>query len=387
MRKFCSFFFISIFLFCFSITSYASGLDSYASLKTKYENGGPIRVLLVPGHDNEFSGANYGGVREADMNLKLAKMINGYLSQDPNIQVTMARDDNGYNPDFLAYYNQNSSRIMQNVANQSALINEAIQNGEIQIPDQVPHADATTTVVDELYTLNSWIDTKGFDLVLHIHFNDYGGRYADKTGKYSGFSVYVPDQRLINATTSQFFGDSIAKRLSATLYKSNDPAEKAGTDKAGAIPDFYLIAMGSYNSVSTPRALVEYSYIYEPQLQNDFFNVTANVLARGTVAGVQDFLNGKKVAGKTNLDYFWQNNLSSIYKKASSQVLALQYGLSELGFYPAKGLPRSSCPFSGVFGPCTTKALSAFQASQGLKQTGVTGPVTRQTLNNLFPDN
>lgn len=375
-----------LYFFYFVFVAQAASVDTYSALKTRYLAGGPIKILLVPGHDDEFSGASFNGAREADLNLQLARTLAGYLSQDPKIKVTLERDQNGYNQDYLNYFNANVSQVMQGVSNQSAITQQAIKTGEVIIQNQVPHANATTTVVQRLYVLNNWIDTQGFDLVMHIHFNDYGSRYADRSGKYSGFSIYVPDSKLLNATTSKKFGDAIGQRLSETLYKSNYPAEKAGADKSGAIPDFYLIAMGAYNSVAVPRALVEYSYIYEPQLQDNFFAVTANVLARGTASGIFDFLAGKKVANQTNLDYFWQKDLS-VSKKPSAGVLALQYALSELGFYPAKNLTRVSCPFTGIFGNCTTKALNAFQASRNLSQTGMAGPATRQLLNQIFTDN
>lgn len=370
----------------FPFTTQAAGLDSYASIQAKYKSGQKVRILLVPGHDNTFYGTSFDGVKEADLNLELAKVIGGYLSQDPNIEVTMARDDQGYNPVFLTYFNANKDAVMHVLSGQTGMIKQAIADGEIQIAAQVPHADATTTVVQTLYALNSWIDEQNFDLVLHIHFNDYGSRYSDKEGKYSGYSIYVPDQQLLNATTSQSFGDAIGKRLMATLYKSNDPPEKKDADKYGAIPDFYLIAMGAYKTVEAPRALVEYSYIYEPQLQPDFYLLTAGVLGRSTVLGIQDFLSSKKVVTSKNLTYFFQNNLA-VSKTASSDVLALQYGLSELGFFPAKGLTRVNCPFSGIFGNCTKKSLMAFQASHGLSQTGGVGPATLKALNKIFNSN
>ena len=383
MKKFLLFLLIPILLL--PLFSHAAGLDDYAVIKAKYKSGQKVRVLLVPGHDDVFSGTGFDGVREADLNLELAKTIKGYLAQDPKVEVTLSRDDQGYNPDFLTYFNANKNSIMDIVSGQAGMIKQAISEGEILVNSQVPHADATTTVVQTLYALNSWIDYSHFDLVLHIHFNDYGSRYSDKEGKYSGFAIYVPDGQLLNAKVSKSLGDAIGGRLMKTLYKSNQISEKKDADKFGSIPDFYLIAMGAYKTVEAPRALVEYSYIYEPQLQSDFYSVTSHVLARATVAGIQDFLAGKKVSTTKNLGYVLQNNLKTS-KTANTDVLALQYGLSELGFFPAKGMTRTNCSFVGIFGNCTRQAVLAFQASRGIDLTGTVGPATRQAFNKIFND-
>ncbi|HAO64473.1 TPA: hypothetical protein DCQ44_00645 [Candidatus Taylorbacteria bacterium] len=384
MKTTLSFLLISLVtLTVFPFGSSAAGLESYDAIKAKYAGAQKVRILVVPGHDDEFFGTSFNGVREADVNLELAKTIRDYLVHDPNIEVTLARDEQGYNPNFLAYFNENKDLIRKTVASQAAAIKLAMTNGEIIVDSQVPHANAVDQVAQQLYGLNSWTDHENFDLVLHVHFNDYGSRYSDKEGKYSGYSIYVPDQKLLNATTSKYFGDAIGKRLMTTLYKSDQTSEKKEADLYGAIPDFYLIAMGAYKTTQAPRALVEYSYIYEPQLQSPFTLVTAHMMARATASGIQDFLAGKKVSTAKNIEYGWDKTLG-VSKVADQDVLMLQYGLSELGFYPAKGLTRASCPFSGIFGTCTKKAVMAFQASRGLSQTGGVGPGTRKALNTIF---
>lgn len=377
-------FLISVMLFPF--VTYAVGLDSYETIQDKYKNGQNIQILLVPGHDDDFSGASFGDLKEADLTLKMAKVLGGFLSKDPKIKVTLLRDDNGYNPNFLQYFNLNKKQIMLDVKDKKIRLQQKITDNGISIDNQVSHFDATDTTVERLYGINSWIENQSFDLVIHIHFNDQGSEYSNKGKKYSGFSIYVPDQELLNATTSQILGDNIGRHLFNTIYKSNFPEEKSYSNKYGVIPDFYLIAMGSYQTAETPRTLIEYSYIYEPQLNKDFFNLTAQTLSRATASGIHDFLAADKLSKQKNLEYNWQNTLK-VSKSSNLDVLALQYGLSELGFFPIRKMTQNECPFSGVFGNCTKKALLAFQSSNAIEKVGFVGPATRKKLNIIFKNN
>lgn len=58
-----------------------------------------------------------------------------------------------------------------------------------------------------------------------------------------------------------------------------------------------------------------------------------------------------------------------------NDVLELQKILKSLGFNPG--------PFDGIFGTSTEKALREFQASTGLQQDGILGPMTLKCLNDL----
>jgi len=67
-----------------------------------------------------------------------------------------------------------------------------------------------------------------------------------------------------------------------------------------------------------------------------------------------------------------------------TDVLSLQYALKELGYYPPTGKDRGDCPFTGVYGACTKKAVRNFQTAYGLSAVGVVGPATLKELNKLF---
>src|SRR3989344_789058 len=61
------------------------------TLQATYQ-AGKISVLLVPGHDNEFYGTKFGQLREADVNLAIARHLYDYLAADGHFTVSTARD-------------------------------------------------------------------------------------------------------------------------------------------------------------------------------------------------------------------------------------------------------------------------------------------------------
>src|SRR3989338_4833702 len=62
-----------------------------AAMQAAYQNR-VLRLLVIPGHDNQFSGAVFNGVREADLNLELAKYLEHFLLEDGHFQVGSSRD-------------------------------------------------------------------------------------------------------------------------------------------------------------------------------------------------------------------------------------------------------------------------------------------------------
>src|SRR5688572_18181382 len=77
-------------------------LFSFSTLKIQAAE--PFRVLLVPGHDNESVGAQYGNVKEAAMNLAVARRIHAILKKDKRFQVFITRDTRGYTKAFENYF-------------------------------------------------------------------------------------------------------------------------------------------------------------------------------------------------------------------------------------------------------------------------------------------
>ena len=109
--------------------------------------------------------------------------------------------------------------------------------------------------------VKSKTNENNIDIVLHIHFNDYPGRKYDLPGKYSGFSIYIPEAQLPNYRISQGIAESIRKELEKIQSASNFPKEKETV-----VEDQQLIAVGSNASRDGASVLVEYGYIYEDKI-------------------------------------------------------------------------------------------------------------------------
>src|SRR3989344_5649972 len=63
-----------------------------------------IKILLVPGHDDEVWGAQYGNMKEADMTLALATKIYNLLKKDEKFEVYITRSSEGYTKEFADYF-------------------------------------------------------------------------------------------------------------------------------------------------------------------------------------------------------------------------------------------------------------------------------------------
>jgi len=85
-----------LFILIFSATLFLPVFHAAASA--------PIKILLVPGHDNTAWGARYGNVKEATMTLAVAAKIYNILKQDKRFDVYITRDDLGYTKEFTDYF-------------------------------------------------------------------------------------------------------------------------------------------------------------------------------------------------------------------------------------------------------------------------------------------
>src|SRR3989344_5385054 len=98
MKIYSLFIFYLALLLVFFSTALAYNTKPTSRDTAQPEEKKPIKILIVPGHDNQFSGAVFNGVREADLNLELAKKLVSSLAEDTRLYVTIARDDSGYIP-------------------------------------------------------------------------------------------------------------------------------------------------------------------------------------------------------------------------------------------------------------------------------------------------
>ncbi|MDO8482207.1 MAG: N-acetylmuramoyl-L-alanine amidase [bacterium] len=347
-----------------------------------------LRILVVPGHDNEFVGTNYKGVTEADMTLPLGKELARLLSEEDKFDVILSRDDNGYMPELAYYFREQKEEILEFVASKKKIMKNLEAAGKVSLmTDGVYHNDAPSPVVVRLYGINKWANENDVDLVVHVHFNDYPRRKRASPGTYSGFSIYVPEQQFSNARSSKDIADAVSKQLQTYYPPSNMPKEGNGV---GVVEDQELIAIGAFNTLDPAALLIEYGYIYEPQFLNPTIrSKVIEDLAIQTYIGIHNFFGVSlpKLAGKYNtalLPHTFQDVLAAGVKNNLS-VLSLQAALVLEGVYPPDEFDDHACPLAGTYGPCTKKSIADFQKKYNiLGESGKLGAKTIQKLNELY---
>jgi N-acetylmuramoyl-L-alanine amidase len=245
----------------------------------------PIKILLVPGHDNEVWGSQYGNIKEADMNLVLANQIFNTLKNDKNFKVYITRDKNGYTKEFSEYFLNKKEDILLFKENAKKKTKENILNGGFIQKINVPHVLVNSEMSLRLYGINKWASENKIDVVIHVHFNDYPRKNKWVKGKYKGFSIYVPEGQMANSSLSLSLAKDIFSQLSKKYAKSTYEKESNGI-----IPDQSLIALGSNNSLieSTRSVLIEYGYIYrfgDSVMRRKSYKTMSDL----TVKGVKDY--------------------------------------------------------------------------------------------------
>ena len=249
-----------------------------------------FKVLIVPGHDTASPGAYFGGLREADLTLAAAKELVADFLSDKNIEARLARTDQGYDPELAAYFAEHRTDILSYRASQTAQMQGYLASGDIASNVLVGHNFAPSEVVIKLYGINKWANEQGYDLILHIHFNDVPRPNRSLPGWPTGFAIYVPEHQFSNAKGSLAIGQAIQKRL-LDLYRASTLPQEANSP----VEDQELIAIGSNNSLDASSVLIEYSYIYEPLVQQQLLRAPSiSNMAELTYLGVEDFLTKKR---------------------------------------------------------------------------------------------
>lgn len=337
-----------------------------------------VRILIVPGHQPEKGGTDYKGVYERDVVVDIADALAALLQKNPHYEVMVARTKSEWNPILQSYFDTHALEIDTFRQSQALQMANHLADGSI-LPqeDQVYHTTVPSEAAEQLYGINKWAGEHAYDITLHLHINDYAGRREADADPYTGFAVYAPNHQFSNAEASLAIGRAIAARLNAYHATSTLPKESAGV-----VEDQQLIAVGSNNSANAAALLLEYGYIYEPQLQDASVRPLAiEDYAYETYLGLQDFF--KDAAGMSYgtaaLPYDW-SRISGIKRERGPQIYALQSALRALGYYPPSGESFSDCPLSGVVGSCTRAATMAFQRAHDLTATGLVGERTRAAL-------
>ncbi|MBI4059645.1 N-acetylmuramoyl-L-alanine amidase [Candidatus Giovannonibacteria bacterium] len=343
-----------------------------------------IKILIVPGHDSMFWGTDFRGVKEADLTLKLGEELFRLFQGDAVFDVAISRTAAGYDRALAEFFEEKKDEIREFMNTQRELMKRHMDLGEISSNVIVQHNNAPGEMRLKLYGINKWANDNGIDILIHVHFNDYAGRSRSLPGRYSGFSIYVPERQYSNAKGSQALAASIFNRL-AEFYASSDLPK----EDAGVVEDQELIAVGANNTLDGAVALVEYGYIYEPLVQGEKTReVAISDLALKTYLGVTDLFKsgGKREDGAFEtkfLPYQWERNVSR-GARADLDVAALQAALILEGVYPPGNVSKNDCPLSGNFGSCTERALKDLQTRYELSPTGRLDGNTRAKLNELY---
>ncbi len=250
----------------------------------------PVRVLIVPGHDNEVWGAQYGYVKEADMNLALATRLYNILKKDKRFKVYITRDNLGYTTEFANYFaNMDSITTFKEDAQKDR--QEEIASGDFVVKEGAPHASAGKDVALKLYGFNKWANENNIDAIIHIHFNDYFRSNKWEVGKYKGFTVYMPEAQMANAKTSDILAKYIFSELKKKYTPSNFPKESGGLAS-----DQQLIALGASGTLdsSVRSVLIEYGYIYEKKFRTYTLRKKAyTTMAQLTATAMKKYFFGK----------------------------------------------------------------------------------------------
>lgn len=369
-------------------TQSTTSADLQNAFNTASSTNKKLKILIVPGHEPDFGGAEYRDVKERDLNADLALSLAQYLVEDGHYEVTMTRGKDGWNPQFENYFATHAEEIKAFVSAQKQEMARLVEEGKVVTKsDKVPHNDAPDDVALRLFGINKWANEHNIDIVIHVHFNDNVPRKVNTPGEHNGFTIYTPEHQYSNAQPSADIAQYVFKRLSKMFPVSSLPGEDSGV-----VEDQSLIALGSSNSVDSASILIEYGYIYEPQFKTPSVRAVAlKELAFQTYLGLADFFKKPALSISPHESTLLPYEGKKIVKKttnANKEVFALQAALADKGFYPPENYSKNDCPLSGLFGPCTQSALAQFQNEFSIKgEKGIVGTKTRAELHNLFQPN
>ena len=218
-----------------------------------------LRVLIEPGHEPNFGGAAFRGLKERDLTVALGAELQLLLAEDSHFQVVMTRDTGNWNPIFSDYFRKNWSDIISWEKQAKKTFSDLIAKGIIQKPiSNVGHNTAPTKVAVRLYGLNKWANEHDFDVTINIHFDDENSHRRNVIGKYSGFAIYQPSPQYDNSERSRELAKYFFSRLTEVSQPSN-LLSKFG----GIIDEPDLIAIGKNNTSNAASLVIEYGFIYE----------------------------------------------------------------------------------------------------------------------------
>lgn len=302
-----------------------------------------VNILIVPGHDDEVYGAEYKNLKEVELNRELSKKIQEYLLKEGGINPVLASDENGYNLIFENYFKRERASIEEFIKNSKEIFALKIHGTDFDAGDF--HNPAVQSVVYKLYGINRWINVQDFDLVIHVHFNDYPGRGRNNIGKHSGFSIYAPGENFSNYQLSRDFAEVVFEELQKVQTVSTLKSESEGI-----IETHELIALGANESLEAGSILIEYGYIYESNfVDEEKRKITFDYFAYATYSAI------KKLLNETPQEKIFTSTTIS-KNKTTLDNLEWQFQKALQGKYPPEGKTLQNCPITGYFGSCSLEA-------------------------------
>jgi N-acetylmuramoyl-L-alanine amidase len=357
-------------------------------LRTQFQgstsrNRDPIKVLIMPGHEPDYSGAEFRGRKERDMNVDVARYLIEHLALDGKYAPTLARDKEKWLHNLDTFFKEEEDRIRAFMKAQKELTQGLVEEGNIVFDENVHHGDAPSDVALRLYGINLWASERDYDIVLHLHFNDTATRNLRKRDP-SGVAIYIPDDNYSNHEASRDIAEHILERLSYTSLVSNNRQESEGV-----IESEKLIALGANNTLDPAAVLIEYGYIYElryrePEVRELFLQDHA----WQTYLGLKDFFEGGILDGDDRMSLLVPLTLEDLgpigpHKEQSRAAVFIQGFLFKVGFFPPAEETLRSCPIDGFYGSCTKKSVQFLQETFGLPAEGIVGEETIDILENL----
>jgi N-acetylmuramoyl-L-alanine amidase len=363
--------------------------DTYASREHE------VKILIVPGHDNQYSGAAYRRINESDLNLLLSKELFNYIKDDDRFSVYTTRDfETGeYTYELANYFNTERAVINAFRDSLRSSMRYFVAHGTVKRNTPIERNEVNSEIAYRLYGINKWANDNKIDIVLHVHFNDYPGRVSGSPGRYNGFSIYTPENQYGNSIASVDVARALYDQLNDYFAPSDLPLEQGGF-----LQDQDLIAIGANASRLGVSILIEYGYIYEPQFASSSTREPiTKELAFHTYKGLDNYFKNSwqfklEVFETTLLPFKWSDTLRKGIR-GSREVLSLQAALKKDGYYPPPERTQASCPINGNFGPCTERAVKLFQEAfydeilfpnNLASGTGIVGPTTRNKLNSIY---
>lgn len=362
-----------------------------AGLQSKYnvattQGVSKIRILLVPGHEPGYGGAEFGSIKERDLNVELANDLQQILANNSKYQVFVTRSITAWAPEFADYFKNSLQDIIDWVKAYQQESIKLVPVNSMNGKPRILHNSAPIDKAYRLYGITKWANDNNIDIVIHIHLNDYPGHSPNVAGKYSGFTIYIPEKQYLNSTTTQAVAQTIFQRLAKYNPVSNLLGESDGITYE---PD--LIAIGAKNTADAASMLIEYGYIYEPQFTNPSVrDLALKDLAFQTYLGLQDFFDPSNTINLARsydtlvLPHEWRSPMS-VKNSSSPDVFSLQTAFISDGLYPPEKTNMNDCPRTGTIGSCTKAALDAFQKKYGITgEKGIIGEKTIEKLNSIF---